>query len=240
MAAPREDPYFVVRDAVGAGLAEALAAAPAARAGAARGEPEGPARLLGLLGGLPESLRELGMAVEVMDLDPGKFRLTREDVAIRRGEYGEMERRLSALSDEAQKLQAQAAAKATGAGGGGGVAAGRGARLSGGSPAAALHSEADERFQQHLMLMREQDDELDALGDQARRVGHIGREIGGELELQGQILDKLEDETDVTRNRLRGVTSKVSDLLKKNDKCQWIVAGVLLLLLILLTIALFH
>ena len=124
--------------------------------------------------------------------------------------------------------------------GGGGVAAGRGARLSGGSPAAALHSEADERFQQHLMLMREQDDELDALGDQARRVGHIGREIGGELELQGQILDKLEDETDVTRNRLRGVTSKVSDLLKKNDKCQWIVAGVLLLLLILLTVALFH
>ena len=108
------------------------------------------------------------------------------------------------------------------------------------SPAAALHSEADERFQQHLMLMREQDDELDALGDQARRVGHIGREIGGELELQGQILDKLEDETDVTRNRLRGVTSKVSDLLKKNDKCQWIVAGVLLLLLILLTVALFH
>ena len=120
MAAPREDPYFVVRDAVGAGLAEALAAAPAARAGAARGEPGGPARLVELLGGLPESLRELGMAVEVMDLDPGKFRLTREDVAIRRGEYGELERRLRALSDEAQKLQAQAASKAKGAEGGGG------------------------------------------------------------------------------------------------------------------------
>ena len=180
------------------------------------------------------------MAVEVMGLDPGKFRLTRDDVAIRRGEYGELERRLGALSDEAQKLQAQAASKAKGAGGGGVSAAGRGARLSGESPAEVLYSEADERFQQHLMLMRQQDDDLDALGDQARRVGHIGREIGGELELQGQLLEDLGNETDVTQNRLRGVTAKVSHLLKKNDKCQWIVAGVLLLLLVLLTVALFH
>ena len=119
-------------------------------------------------------------------------------------------------------------------------AAGRGARLSGESPAEALYSETDERFQQHLMLMRQQDDDLDALGDQARRVGHIGREIGGELELQGQLLEDLGNETDVTQNRLRGVTAKVSHLLKKNDKCQWIVAGVLLLLLVLLTVALFH
>ena len=113
-------------------------------------------------------------------------------------------------------------------------------RLSGEGAPPSASSEAEDRFQQHLVMMREQDEQLDELGDQARRVGIIGREIGGELELQGVLLDKLEDGTDVTRNRIRGVTAKVNHLLRKNNKCQFIVAGILLALLILLTIGVFH
>lgn len=48
---------------------------------------------------------------------------------------------------------------------------------------------------------RQQDDELDQLGQHVERLGGLGREIHGELESQSRMLDELDEEVETTHHR---------------------------------------
>lgn len=52
-----------------------------------------------------------------------------------------------------------------------------------------------------LVVRRQQDDELDQLGQHVERLGGLGREIHGELESQSRMLDELDEEVETTHHR---------------------------------------
>ena len=93
---------------------------------------------------------------------------------------------------------------------------------------------ADAQFVRQQQLIREQDGELDELGRQVELVGRMGKEIGGELDLQANLIGELNDDLDHTQGRLAAATSNVQRLLKKNGKFQCAAIAFLVVVLVIL------
>ncbi|CAL5219033.1 g792 [Coccomyxa viridis] len=74
-----------------------------------------------------------------------------------------------------------------------------------------INSESDRQ----QLLIRQQDDELDQLGQHVERLGGLGREIHGELESQSRMLDDLDEEVEGTHHRLAAAQKKMNNVLKK-------------------------
>jgi len=85
--------------------------------------------------------------------------------------------------------------------------------------------------------IRDQDVQLDGLGQAVERLDHMGRVIHDELDDQGRMLKQLDDDIDDAGNKMNFVTAQLSKLLKTKDGCQiWtivILCGVLILLICL-------
>jgi len=76
---------------------------------------------------------------------------------------------------------------------------------------------------------------LDVLGDHVVRIGELGRDMGQELEVQGQMLDDLGQEMDGTQTRLAAAQKKVQYVLDKaGSKGQLIIIAVLVVVLVAL------
>ena len=72
------------------------------------------------------------------------------------------------------------------------------------------------------------------------RIGELGREMGQELKMQGQLLDELDAEVDGTSTRLQAAQRKVEFVLKKaGTKGQLLIIGFLILVLVVLILLLF-
>lgn len=89
--------------------------------------------------------------------------------------------------------------------------------------------------QYHKQVLRDQDDQLDTLGESIRRQRHLGEQMGTELDEQVEILDDVEagvdrhqGTLDRAQNRLKGVARKAK------DNWSWLTIGCLILILILL------
>ncbi|EIE22051.1 hypothetical protein COCSUDRAFT_53946 [Coccomyxa subellipsoidea C-169] len=74
-----------------------------------------------------------------------------------------------------------------------------------------INSEGDRQ----QLLLRQQDDELDQLGQHVEKLGGLGREIHGELESQSRMLDELDEEVETTHHRLAAAQKKMNNVLKK-------------------------
>jgi hypothetical protein len=89
--------------------------------------------------------------------------------------------------------------------------------------------------------MQRQDIELDELSSHVVRIGELGREMGQELGLQGQMLDELGEEMDGTHTRLAAAQKKVQYVLdragSKGQLCIIAALVVALVILIFLIIA---
>ena len=97
-----------------------------------------------------------------------------------------------------------------------------------------MQDEADSVYDKQQLLMKEQDKDLDHLGEAAKRVGQMGLQIGEELELQTNIIGELEEEVDTTKSRLTVARNMMNKLGRKMGKWQSVVLGALVVLLIIL------
>lgn len=87
--------------------------------------------------------------------------------------------------------------------------------------------------------IRDQDIQLEGLGQAVERLDHMAGAIHDELDDQGRMLKQLDDDLDDAGNKMNFVTAQLSKLLKTKDGCQiWtiVILCVVLILLICLVI----
>ena len=211
----------MARDEVAGGLQVARAGAWEAQEAASRGDGAGARRIASAAKGCRAQVGELELAVGAMERDPGRFGLSPPAVAARRREVAELGAKCDRLLAEARGMVAEAeeVQRSTAA---------YGAPDRGGSAG------ADAQFVRQQQLIREQDGELDELGRQVELVGRMGKEIGGELDLQANLIGELNDDLDHTQGRLAAATSTVQRLLKKNGKFQCAAIAFLVVVLVIL------
>jgi len=91
-----------------------------------------------------------------------------------------------------------------------------------------------------LQIFRQQDDDLDHLGEHVIRIGQMGRQIGEELGQQSSMIDELDGDIDGTTNRLAAAQKKMTHVLKKAGlRGQLSIIGILIVLLIILLLVAF-
>jgi len=94
---------------------------------------------------------------------------------------------------------------------------------------------------QQMQIMRQQDQELDAISNTIGQLGAMGEAIHTELSSQSRMLDEMNDRVDQTDSRLTNVMRKVNHLLEStSDRVQWCLIIVLTLMLIGLVIIVFY
>lgn len=91
-----------------------------------------------------------------------------------------------------------------------------------------------------LVLGRRQDEDLEAMGEQVQRLGQVGLTIHEELSTQQNMLDDLDEDVDITTNRMRAAQKKIADIIKKSGgKKQFLlIIALVIVLLVLVVIAL--
>ena len=87
--------------------------------------------------------------------------------------------------------------------------------------------------------IKEQDVQLDALGNAVDNLGNLGKVIHEELDVQNKMLGELEDDLDTAGNKMNVVMASLSTLLNTKDGCQiWtiVILAVILIILVALII----
>jgi chromosome segregation ATPase len=82
--------------------------------------------------------------------------------------------------------------------------------------------------------IRDQDVQLEGLGQAVERLDHMAGAIHDELDDQGRMLKQLDDDIDDAGNKMNFVTAQLSKLLKTKDGCQIWTIVILCMVLILL------
>lgn len=121
---------------------------------------------------------EIDRSLDAAEANPARFRLSQAELSDRRRWVIATRRQVSGLAEALATARKEAAAPP----------AERGARD---RLAAAVQAE-NERFidaeaQRQQVIMRQQDEDLDVLGQHVSRIGELGREMGQELHMQGQV-----------------------------------------------------
>lgn len=170
---------------------------------------------------------EMGKAVDVAERNSARFGLSQAEVAARRKWILQTQRDVERL---------EAALKS--GGDGGGVPATPTGKL------ARAVQEENESFlgsqqQRQQQIIRQQDQELDQLGESVTRIGHVGLQIHEELAQQGTMLDELDEDIEGTATRLQAAQKRMNHVLKKagmrGQLC--IILGLTALLAILVVMA---
>jgi len=94
------------------------------------------------------------------------------------------------------------------------------------------------RMQEQERLVKEQDEQLESLGQGVSRVKALAGVMKNELDEQAVILDRLEDDVERTDSSMRSMQKRLGSLLeqaKSSDRALWSVIGCLLVLLAVLT-----
>lgn len=87
----------------------------------------------------------------------------------------------------------------------------------------------------HQTVLREQDEQLDRLGDSIGRQRDLSIQIGDELDEHVQMLDEVEVHVDRHRDRLDGARKSLGQIARKaNDNKQLTAIGILIVVLVLL------
>jgi syntaxin of plants SYP6 len=172
-------------------------------------------------------VNEIDKAIDAAERNPQRFKLSQAEISDRRRWVISTRRQVEATTGGLASAADSAAADAPAA------------RL-----AAAAHEDNDrfiasEGSRQQALIAR-QDAELDHLSTHVVRIGQLGREMGQELDLQGQLLSDLDADMDGTQMRLATAQRKIQHVLDKaGTKGQlMIIAGLLVVLVVLLFIVL--
>ena len=97
----------------------------------------------------------------------------------------------------------------------------------------------DQRLQSQLML-QEQDEGLEELGNAVTRVGKMAGNINETLIKQNNMLDDLGNDLDETSGRMDAVMKRLEKLLQTKDKCQiWTIVALFLVLIVLVFLVIY-
>ena len=173
-------------------------------------------------------INELDKAIDNAERNPQRFHLSQAEISHRRKWIMSTRRQVEGVSDGSlppRQSAAPAGAPNTAA-----------AKL-----AAAVNEENDgvirSEGDRQQLVMAEQDQELDVLSHHVVRIGEMGREMGQELDSQGQLLDELDVEMDGTHTRLAAAQKKVQYVLEKaGSKGQFVIIIVLIVVLAVLVV----
>ncbi|XP_017885183.1 syntaxin-6 isoform X2 [Ceratina calcarata] len=92
-------------------------------------------------------------------------------------------------------------------------------------------------LQQQNDMMRQQDEQLDMMGESIGTLKTVSRQINNELDEQAVMLDEFGNELEVTDSKLDATMKKMAKVLHmSNDRRQWVAIGVLTAILVLLII----
>ncbi|XP_017763736.1 PREDICTED: syntaxin-6-like [Eufriesea mexicana] len=92
-------------------------------------------------------------------------------------------------------------------------------------------------LQQQNDMMRQQDEQLDMIGESIGTLKTVSRQINTELDEQAVMLDEFGNELEVTDSKLDATMKKMAKVLHmSNDRRQWVAIGVLTAILVFLII----
>lgn len=92
-------------------------------------------------------------------------------------------------------------------------------------------------LQQQNDMMRQQDEQLEIIGENIGTLKTVSKQINSELDEQAIMLDEFGNELETTGFKLDATMKKMAKVLHmSNDRRQWIAIGVLTAILILLII----
>ena len=91
----------------------------------------------------------------------------------------------------------------------------------------------------HKQVLRDQDDQLDTLGQSIGRQRMLGIQMGNELEEQNELLEDVERGVDRHTSTLDRAKKRLGTVARKSkDNWSWVTIGILILILLLLIIVL--
>ncbi|XP_070521064.1 syntaxin-6-like isoform X3 [Cardiocondyla obscurior] len=95
---------------------------------------------------------------------------------------------------------------------------------------------SDTMHQQNAMI-RQQDEQLDMIGETVGTLKTVSRQINSELDEQAVMLDEFGNELETTDSKLDATMKKMAKVLHmSNDRGQWVAIGVLTAILVFLII----
>ena len=93
-------------------------------------------------------------------------------------------------------------------------------------------------MQEHASLIKEQDDQLDELGNAVSRVKALGHVMKDELGEQAVMLEQLEEDVEKADSGMQSMQKKLRGLVedaKNSDRAMYSIIGCLTLVLMILT-----
>jgi len=94
-------------------------------------------------------------------------------------------------------------------------------------------------YEKQQLIMQSQDDNLERIGDSVHVLKDMSHRIGGELDEQAIMLDDLGQGMERTHSRLDTVMKKLAKVTRmSNDKRQWYAIGILLVVLFIVILLL--
>lgn len=169
--------------------------------------------------GLRYMLQEITRSVDTASKNPNRFRLTNAEIQDRKAWMDHVGQRVEQLASNIW------------------TASQRGSVTYGET----RHVENDRFIETEMshqeQIVARQDQELDVLGDHVLRIGELGREMGQELDAQGQLLDDFGYEMQGTQTRLAAAQRKVQYVLDRAGvKGQLVIIAILVVVLVVLMV----
>lgn len=187
-------------------------------------------------------LEDLGQTIKIAEANPHKFRL----------DYGELESRKQFIrdtrvvvgrikdhmnSDAVRSKMESLKRKSLMSSGREKKPRGRYARLEEELERSNQDYIEQQRHQQQ-MIIAQQDEQLELVGNSVHTLKKMGESIGDELDDQAIMLEEFDRELEHTDSRLRSLTARVNKAIKKSgDKCQ--IVTILILVVVLIIVILF-
>lgn len=170
--------------------------------------------------GLRYMLQEIKRSVDTASKNPNRFRLTNAEIQDRKAWMDHVGQRVEQLSSNIWTMSQRSRV----------------------SPYDETRNLENDRFIETEMSHQEQivarqDQDLDMLGDHVLRIGELGREMGQELDAQGQLLDDFGYEMQGTQTRLAAAQRKVQYVLDRAGvKGQLAIIAILVVVLVILMV----
>jgi len=172
-------------------------------------------------------INEIKRSIDAAEKNPSRFKLTKTEVENRKQWMYGVKARTDAILQDLTSTRRGATEMSTAS--------------TTGKLTSAMKDENDRfintEMAQQEVIMRRQDEDLDQLGEHVLRIGELGREMGQELDAQGQILDEMGYEIEGTQTRLAAAQKKVQYVLDRaGPKGQLIIVAILVVLLVILIV----
>lgn len=180
-------------------------------------------------------INEIDKSIDAAEKNPQRFKIGQAELSDRRRWVLSTKRKIEGIANNTLPLQQHTTTTTTNMN----VAKDISPRNATTKLAAAIREENDSfiasEAETQQVLMNRQDRELDELSHHVVRIGELGRDMGQELDIQGQMLDDLSLEMDGTNTRLALAQKKIQHVLDKaGSRGQLFIIALLIIVLVVL------